>query len=123
MAIGAGVAGLVLAIDSDRSPDDLYVELGYGDTLGKVWPADKSYEATGTDHQRTLNLACPLDKEGRVRLRLMDYDSASDDDVLVDLRFDASRLQPGQSERYFLRSGQSAEDCMYDLEVELSRTA
>ncbi|PRP91391.1 Extracellular exo-alpha-L-arabinofuranosidase precursor [Enhygromyxa salina] len=108
-AIGGG-AELAKWIDSDRDQDDFYIRKG-----SKIWPSGADYHPLEGGEGVDLNFVIPF--SGTLSLELMDYDSGSGDDVLGELRVDATGMELVQdgSEVFTAYVGSQAEDSLYEL--------
>lgn len=126
--VTGGVTGLVSLIDSDRSPDQLYIKVNGR----KVWPSEKYQEVKALKIVRP-NLEIPLIlspdfSKGFLNagsgqfvsqgiIQLWEYDSASKDDSLGFLIIRKDDLSKGI---HTIAIGNSKEDSQYLLEIEIT---
>ncbi len=114
---GAILGGVELAkwYDSDRSPDDLYLQRDGN----KIWP-NGQYESA--EAESDFNLGIELLFKGSCTVKLMEYDSGSGDDLLGVVHVKAAGTELIDGVAVFSNyTGTKAEDALYYVISTVSR--
>jgi len=106
-AVTGAATGIPNIIDSDRSPDDLYVKVN----STRVWPADEKYKDMKGGQSESVSIDCPM-VDGCCNIELMEWDILSDDSLGT---FDVfEKWAPGV---YTVPVDCQAEDSVYLVEI------
>ncbi|MFY0606100.1 MAG: hypothetical protein JXR10_05255 [Cyclobacteriaceae bacterium] len=109
------ITSIVCEIPEEDDQDEIY--LVYRDK--KIWPKDQKFLKIDYDERLPVGIQVKLNKPGRMKLELMEYDLASANDHLGTFQLDIVSLKPAAYTELLLRDEKGAKRASYYLNWEI----
>lgn len=110
------ISSIVCEVPEESDKDEIFlIQKGR-----KIWPKDKRYLKIDVDETLPVGLKLKINKPGKLKLELWDFDLASKNDLLGVFELEITSLEAGGYTDLLLRNEPDAKKASYFLNWEIS---